>query len=131
MQDNSAINKKLQIPKEHFRIASRFMKEVGLYYYWMQYLNNAKTYKNWYNRNHRFSPIYHVFGGTQISRFLKERGVKLPYSGMLLYELFSRYVVEMHPEYTNRDVLDNACSQKFLEIDKEKKKIKMVLPNIT
>lgn len=118
MKQNS-INQ-LQISKEHFRIASRFMKEVGLYYYWMQYLNDPKTTKDW-DINDRHYTIIDIFGKTRFTDYLKEKGKPLPH-GLFLYELFARYVWNMYPMLRD-EVSDEACSSYYLTVDKEKKKV--------
>ena len=110
------------IPKEYFRIASRFLKEVGLYSYWIEYLYNPKMPKEWYKKNKIYYP-QDVLGNTSITDFLKDRGVSLP-DGLCLYETFARYVEEMHPEFKELVRMD-ACPSKYITIDKIRKKVKI------
>ena len=110
------------IPKEYFRIASRFFKEVRLYSYWIEYLYNPHTVKNFYEKGKTYKP-QDVLGCTLITDFLKEKGIHLP-CGLCLYEIFARYVEEMHPEFKEEASVD-ACSSEFITIDKDKKKIKI------
>ena len=115
----NSINK-LLIPKEYFRIASRFMKEVGLYYYWMQFLNDKTEKKNWSEDY----DIASVFGGTHITSYLEKRGIKLPHD-VYLYQIFVDYIREMHPALLNTiddDYTRFACTN-LLKVDKEKKKV--------
>lgn len=112
----------LRIPKEYFRIASRFLKEVGLYSYWIEYLYNPHTAKNFNDLLKIYKP-QDVLGCTLITDFLKEKGIYLP-CGLCLYEIFARYVEVMHPEFKEEASVD-ACSSEFITIDKDKKKIKI------
>ena len=110
------------IPKEYFRIASRFLKEVGLYSYWIEYLYNPYTVKNFNEKLKTYRP-QDVLGCTLITDFLKEKGIYLP-CGLCLYEIFARYVEVMHPEFKEEASVD-ACPSKYITIDKIRKKVKI------
>lgn len=125
MMTQNSINK-LLIPKEYFRIASRFMKEVGLYYYWMQFLNDKTAKKNWFNETEDYN-ITSVFGCTHITSYLEKRGIKLPHD-VYLYEVFVDYLREMHPNLLKTiddDSIKFTCTN-LLKVDKEKKKVTLI-----
>ena len=109
----------LSMPKEYFRLAARFMKELGLYVYWMQYLNKGDVVKNFYDIK-RVYKVSDVFGCTCFTDFLAEHNKHMP-SGYCVYEVFSRYITEMYPHMS--DMFEEKCPSKFITVDKEKKKI--------
>lgn len=112
---------KLEIPKEYLRIAARFMKELGLYVYWMRYINDGSRVKNWYDKGKNYN-ILDVFGATQFTRFLEENGKYMP-DGYCVYEIFARYVNEFYEGYKGTFPSENVCPPEYLDIDIDKKKI--------
>lgn len=117
------INLKLQIPRRYFCIAARFMKELGLYAYWIKYLYNPNSHKNWYEKGKCYTPV-DVFGCTLITDFLVEHKKTFP-EGYCVFEVFARYLIEMHPELDGTFSRKNACPRDLLDINKESKKIKL------
>ena len=116
----------IKITKEQLRIASRFLKEVGLYSYWIRYLYSKDRVTNWSDKIGDYY-IVDVLGRTQFTDFLKNYGVYLP-SSLCVYEIFALYVCMFYPEIAQSDnrIQCDACSHEFLSYDIEKKKLTIV-----
>lgn len=123
------INTNYGFPKEHLRIVSRFLKEVGLYAYWIRFLysNSKDNTINWKKTTSK-TPIEDVLGETNFTSFLEREFHKcLP---TYLSWLFGAFLLEYHREYLRNDywkLLDTKkIGKQFLEIDKNKKKIRIL-----
>ena len=123
------INTNYGFPKEHLRIVSRFLKEVGLYAYWIRFLysnDKSNTIINWGNTTSK-TPIEDVLGVTNFSEFLdREFHKRLP---RCVSGLFKAFLLEYHREYFGNKYwrLQEAKDiRQFLDIDKDKKKIRIL-----
>ena len=103
--------------REYLRITSRFLKELGLYAYWIRYCYDPKTGKSWNNRKNL--EITDILGCTGFTDYLSKHNKNIG-NGYMMYEIFGEYVIKMHPEYKNQ-VIDH--SNFMLLIDEEKKKV--------
>lgn len=110
--------------REYLRIASRFLKEVGLYGLWIKYCYSPKTCMNWVIKDDNQLEITDILGNTSftafVKRFSKTKGKYFGY--MCVYEVFGEYVRAMHLEYKEK-VHDYTINR--LSIDLEKKKIEL------
>lgn len=103
--------------KEALRIASRFLKEVGLYDLWIRYLYDPNTAKNWIDKpNYKFEDS-DILGGTNFTDFVykHQRDSKIGVS-FLMYELLEYYLAALKRP-------SGVCGP--VTIDKEKKKVKI------
>ena len=116
----------IKVTKEQLRIASRFLKEVGLYSYWLRYLYSEKRVTNWSDRSHKYS-VVDVLGRTQFTDYLKGYGIEMPW-GMCVYEIFAVYVCMFYPDLALEDdrIKMDACSGEYLEYDIDRKKVSIV-----
>ena len=122
-------NPKLEIPKEYLRIASRFVKEVGLYHYWMQYLYDPNEIKNWYNPEYlNYNDISVLFAATNFTTYLSNHGIQLGYGNCFFYEVFVDFVREFYPEYmhTIETFSTKRRNTNLLIVNREKKEIKLI-----
>lgn len=120
-------------PKDYFRIVSRFLKEVGLYGYWIRFLHSS-PYKrirgfngrstDW-NRSDIDYSVVNVLGKTNFTDYLKYCcGVELP---VCTYELLAAFMLEYYPNHlTQKDIRDAIGEKNYLHIDKERKKTKII-----
>lgn len=100
--------------KEAFRIASRFLKEIGLYDLWLKYLYNPKTSKNWINRpDYKFCDS-DILGCTTFTDFVHEHKRDFNLGGYWIYELLEFYLAALKTP-------SRICGP--VTIDEEKKKI--------
>jgi hypothetical protein len=107
--------------KEYLRIASRFLKEVGLYDLWIRYCYDPTKCKTWVDKEKCI--ITDIIGCTTFTDYVikhRPEAVRNFASVYCLYEVFGEYVNKMHPEYghvySTRDIL---------YIDKNKKKVRI------
>lgn len=100
--------------KEAFRIASRFIKEIGLYDLWLKYLYNPKTSKSWINKqDHKFCDS-DILGCTTFTDFVYEHKPTFKTNGYLMYELLEHYLEALKTP-------SRVCGP--VKIDNEKKKV--------
>jgi hypothetical protein len=124
-------------PKEYFKYVNRFLKEVGLYPYWIKFLyfnpkrdtvgefNSAHTI--WLEENQlyckKFS-VVNVLGKTNFTDFLKTcYGKRLP-DNTCSYELFAAFLSHFYPsllEYEDLGALEKG--DPYLIVNKETKKV--------
>ena len=122
------LNTNYGFPKEHLRIVSRFLKEVGLYACWIRFLysNDKKNTINWGVTTSR-TPIEDVLGETNFTAFLdREFHKRLP---RCVSGLFKAFLLEYHREYFENKywkLQDAKDIRQFLDIDKDKKKIRIL-----
>ena len=101
--------------KEALHIASRFLKEVGLYDLWIRYLYDPRTAKSWIDKpNHKFKDS-DILRNTQFTNFVykHKRDSKIGTS-FLMCELLEYYLAALKTP-------SGVCGP--ITIDKEKKKI--------
>ena len=113
------MQKELKIPREYFKIAARFMKQLNLYHYWMQYLYDPKTCKEFYWDDAEYN-VTDVFGRTCITSFLSDRGIYFPY-GYCVFEVFACYILKVYPN--RKDLTNNLpyVGSNLIDYDKAKK----------
>jgi len=81
--------------QEYRRVALRFLKDAGLYYWWKKYINYEdgrnvytglpKPFKeNWYKVTH----IDSIFGRSSFSFFLRKNEVHLPYQVVHIFRYY-------------------------------------------
>lgn len=104
--------------KEYLRIASRFLKEVGLYDLWIQYLYTPNSHCSW--RDKECENITDILGWTLFTHFVKEHKRRIKLGDWCMFEIFGEYVKKMHPEY---DGTFPYFSRNRLDIDTENKKV--------
>lgn len=104
--------------KEYLRIASRFLKEVGLYDLWLKYCYDLNESKSWINKEKL--GITDILGCTNFTDYVMRHNKHVNVNGYCIYEIFGEYIVKMHPEYEHM-VSDK--SRGMLTIDTERKKI--------
>ena len=100
--------------KEAFRIASRFIKEIGLYDIWLKYLYDPKTSKSWLEKpDNKFSNS-DILGCTSFTDFVYQHKPHFRCGGYLMYELLEYYLTALN---------DPSGVSGPVRINKEKKKI--------
>ena len=126
-------------PREYFKLVNRFLKEVGLYpFFWLKFLyfnplNDAtdkfkKRHTNW-NLKHTTYTIVDVLGRTNFSDFLAEfYGKRLP-KDTYTFELLAKFLYDLYPHLlkTSNDFAAAKDGAKSLLVDKEKKKVSIIL----
>jgi hypothetical protein len=119
-------------PKDYFRIVNRFMKEVGLYKRWKDFLQCPATVKgingfsgrhtNWQTNGIN---LVGVLGKTNFTDYL-EFYCKDPLpSGVCSYELFAAYLSYFEPIYINsgEDRYAAECGRHFMTFDVQGKQV--------
>lgn len=84
--------------EDSFHFASRFLKELKLWYEWREYISHTKWATNWWKVENSLE----IFGRCNFSQYLKNRG-KLPrevfvmnlYKVFLYYQGFENPIVKM------------------------------------
>ena len=104
--------------KEYLRIASRFLKEVGLYDLWLKYCYDPNENKNWINKGKL--GITDILGCTSFTDYVIRHKPQIDVNGYCIFEIFGEYVLKMHPEY---GYMVSDESYDMLTVDKEGKKI--------
>ncbi len=100
--------------KEAFRIASRFIKELGLYDLWLKYLYDPKTSKSWLDKlDYKFFDS-DILGCTTFTDYIYAHKPKFNTGGYLMYELLTHYLYALK---------DPSGKHGPVKIDKEKKKV--------
>ena len=112
------MQKELKIPREYFKIAARFMKQLNLYHYWIQYLYDPKTTKDFYSDGVEYN-VTDVFGQTCITSFLEDRGISFPY-GYCTFEVFACYILKLYPN--RKDLTNNLPSYNHNVVDYDEAK---------
>lgn len=102
--------------KEALRIASRFLKEVGLYDLWIRYLYNPDTAKNWIDKSDYIFEYSDILGGTNFTDFVHKHNRDSKFGLFLMYELLECYLAALKKP-------SGVCGP--VTIDKEKKKVKI------
>jgi hypothetical protein len=104
--------------KEYLRIASRFLKEVGLYDLWIKYCYNTKTSKSWAYEKCRDATD--ILGKTSFTRWVRDHSsnpelLHILEDGICVYELLGEYLFKVDGK---------VCYwQDYLDVDIEKKKV--------
>ena len=109
--------------KEYLRIASRFLKEVGLYDLWIRYCYDPTKCKTWVDKEK--CGITDILGCTTFTDYVKKhrpKAIKKFFYCYCMYEVFGEYVKKMHPEYADKV---GCSSRNVVSINKEKKKIRI------
>lgn len=87
-----ASTKKLVLDTENdihnFQIASRFLKEMKIWYEWREYISRTKYSNNWWKINYS---ILEIFDRVSFTKFLKDRGL-LPNGLIFVSELFKIFL---------------------------------------
>ena len=104
--------------KEYLRIASRFLKEVGLYDLWLGYCYGSGRCDSW-KRKEKLT-ITDILGCTAFTGYVNEHRPDFNTHDHCIYELFGEYVVKMYPEYAH---MVYERSHGVVMIDNEKKKV--------
>ena len=100
--------------KEALRIASRFLKEMGLYDLWIRYLYNPNTIKSWIDKpNYKFLNS-DIIGCTNFTDFVYEHKQDSKIGGYLVYDLLVFYLTAL-------EMPSRVCGP--VTIDKKKKKV--------
>lgn len=100
--------------KDAFRIASRFIKELGLYDIWLKYLYDPKTSKSWLDKLDSEFSDSDILGYTTFTDYVIEHKPTFKTSGYLMYDLLSSYLMALKDP-------EGICYP--VKIDNEKKKI--------
>ena len=119
--------------KEAIRIASRFLKEVGLYDLWIKYRYDNTTHSSYGldKWDDRFT-LSDILGNTGFTRFVRQHGRwkdTCYWNDICAYELLGAYINAEYPQYVEegwepRGVYESA--KMHLVVDKEKKKIEII-----
>ena len=75
--------------KDAFRIASRFIKELGLYDIWLKYLYDPNTSKSWLDKPDSKFFDSDILGCTTFTDYVNEHKPTFKTSGYLMYELLN------------------------------------------
>ena len=81
--------------KDAFRIASRFIKELGLYDIWLKYLYDPKTSKSWLDRPDSKFIDSDILGCTTFTDYVNEHKPTFKTRGYLMYELLEHYLAAL------------------------------------
>jgi hypothetical protein len=134
---NTIFGIEYDFPKDYLRIVNRFMKEVGLYRQWKQFLQTPPhnpydgfniygfngRHTNWTQK--RVSTVVNVVGKTNFTDYLKYCcNIILP-DDVCVYELFAAYLSVFEPSMIkdNYDLSSVNAGRKYLNIDREKRKV--------
>ncbi len=100
--------------KDAFRIASRFIKELGLYDIWLKYLYDPNTSKSWLDKPDSKFFDSDILGCTRFTEYVYRYKPKFDTKGHFMYELLEFYLAALKdPKGTCYPLI----------IDNEKKKI--------
>ena len=102
--------------KEALRIASRFLKEVGLYDLWIRYLYDPNTVKNWTDKSYYIFEYSDILGGTNFTDFVHKHKRDSKIGLFLMYELLEYYLAALKTP-------SGVCGP--ITIDKKKKRVKI------
>ena len=100
--------------KNAFRIASRFIKELGLYDICLKYLYDPKTSKNWLDKPDSIFFDSDILGCTTFTDYVNEHKPTFKTGGYFMCELFNSYLRALKD-------LKGICYP--VKIDHKKKKI--------
>ena len=105
--------------KEALRIASRFLKEVGLYDLWIRYCYDHRTSKSWIKKPLRY--MTDILGQTCFTEYVRKHkpSFVIP-EGYCIYEFLGEYIKKKYPEYSTK--VQNS-SRGCVIIDKERKRV--------
>ena len=81
--------------KDAFRIASRFIKELGLYDIWLKYLYDPNTSKSWLDKPDSKFFDSDILGCTTFTDYVNEHKPTFKTSGYLMYELLNSYLMAL------------------------------------
>lgn len=135
---NTIFGIEYDFPKDYFRIVNRFLKEVGLYRQWKQFLQMPPEnpndsfnyygffrgrYTNW--TQNKVSTVVNVVGKTNFTDYLRYCcNIILPFD-VCVYELLAAYLSVFEPSMINNndDIYAAVEGRKYLNIDREKRKV--------
>jgi hypothetical protein len=103
--------------KDAFRIASRFIKELGLYDVWLKYLYDPKTTKTWLDKDDEHFYTDDILGCSTFTDYVNDHKLTFKTHGYFMYELLQFYLAAL------RDP-KGICYP--VKIDNEKKKITLL-----
>ena len=102
--------------KDAFRIASRFIKELGLYDIWLKYLYDPNTRKSWLEKTDSNFDDSDILGCTSFTAYVYRHKPKFNTNGYPMCELLAYYLTALNnPSRVSGPV----------RINKEKKKIEL------
>ena len=119
--------------KEAIRIASRFLKEVGLYDLWIKYRYGKAASLPTFGLNKsddRFT-LSDILGNTGFTRFAQQHGRwkgTCYWNDICAYELLGAYINIEYPQYVEEgwEPRGYESAKMHLVVDKEKKKIEII-----
>ena len=118
--------------KEAIRIASRFLKEVGLYDLWIKYRYDNATHSSYGldKSDNRFT-LSDILGKTGFTRFVRQHGRwkdTCYLNDICAYELLGAYINIEYPQYVEEgwEPREYESAKMHLVVDKEKKKIEII-----
>ena len=119
--------------KEAIRIASRFLKEVGLYDLWIKYRYDKANHSLYGldKGDDRFT-LSDILGNTGFTRFVRQHGRwkdTCYWNDICAYELLGAYINREYPQYIEEgweNSREYETAKMHLVIDKEKKKIEII-----
>lgn len=103
--------------KDAFRIASRFIKELGLYDIWFKYLYDPNTSKSWMDNDDEHFHTDDILGCTTFTDYVNDHKPTFKTHGYLMYELLQFYLAALRGP-------KGICYP--VKIDNEKKKITLL-----
>lgn len=113
--------------KEAIRIASRFLKEVGLYDLWIKYRYDNATHSSYgLDKSDDCFILSDILGNTSFTRFVRQHGRWK--DGICTYELLGAYINAEYSQYVDEgwEHRGYKYAKMHLVIDKKKKKIKII-----
>ena len=118
--------------KEAIRIASRFLKEVGLYDLWIKYRYDSATDSSYGLNKPDFNfTLTDILGNTGFTSFVRKHGRwkdSWYWEDICAYELLGAYINAEYPQYVEEGWEHSGyeSAKMHLMIDKEKKKIEII-----
>ena len=101
------------------KIALRFLKEIGLYKQWKNYLRTPAAHRfmndtdKWWHRNF----IISIFGATNFSSYLSRKKIKFD-NAACFYIYFAIFVESYYPEHFDREAYFRETGEKSFCVTK-------------
>jgi hypothetical protein len=114
--------------KEAIRIASRFLKEVGLYDLWIKYrYDNASNSSYGLNKSDDRFTLSDILGNTNFTRFVVKHG-RWKCSYICICDILGAYINGEYPQYVDKgwELRGYESAKMHLVVDKEEKKIEII-----
>ena len=110
--------------REYLRLASRFLKEVGLYDLWRQYIYDQHNFMSWLQKSDYQLKECDILGCTCFTDYViaHRPQFKSILGGYCVYEIYTEYLRKLNPIYEDK-LHYESTSHGMVSVNKEKKKV--------